>query len=64
VTPEVIDGIEGILKEAIQETKDSSAKEHIQAGLDRIASIKEQEMTERSKEQSQVTDILFDNFIL
>lgn len=64
VTPELIDGIEKILREAIDTVKDETTKEKIQAGLDKIAQMKEHELMERTSEQFLLDQSIMNNFIV
>jgi ElaB/YqjD/DUF883 family membrane-anchored ribosome-binding protein len=64
VTPELIDGIETLLREAIKTAKDASAKAKIQAGLDRIDDMKRQEKDEREKEKQDAEKSVLGNINL
>ncbi len=64
VTPDLIDGIENILKESIQAVKDDAVRAKIQAGLDRITAIKERESQERTSEQMLLDEELLTKFIV
>ncbi len=64
VTPDLIDGIENILKESIQTVKDDTVKAKIQVGLDRIAALKEKERQERTSEQMLLEEDLLTKFIV
>lgn len=54
VTIELIDGIEKILLEAIKTVKDDQVKEKLQAWVDKIRQLKEEEIREWSAEKEQV----------
>ncbi len=64
VTPDLIDGIQNILKESIQTVKDDTVKAKIQVGLDRIAALKEKESQERTSEQMLLEEDLLTKFIV
>lgn len=63
VTPELIDGIEKLLRNAITTAKDSIAKEKMQAWLSHIEAMKTREMNERKSEQAQIESSVLENFI-
>lgn len=64
VTPEIIDKVEAILREAIETTKDTVAKEKIQSGLNRIELMRKKELEERKSETSDIQDTVLADFIL
>lgn len=63
VTPEMIDGVEVVLKEAIKNGKDEYTKQLLQAGIDAINALKEKELLEHNTEVWNVENLVATNFI-
>ncbi|MBP9812698.1 hypothetical protein KBC86_04905 [Candidatus Gracilibacteria bacterium] len=62
-TPEIIDGVELILEEAIKTVKDSTVQDQLQAGIDMIREIQEAEKKEQIQEKSTEELDILKNFI-
>ena len=62
-TPEIIDGVELILEEAIKTVKDSTVQDQLQAGIDMIREIQEAEKKEQVQEKSTDELDILKNFI-
>lgn len=64
VTPAIIDGIEEVLRKAIDDTEDAEEKQKIQNGLSRIEEMRKKEEKERQEEQAAVSNNSLENFII
>ena len=62
-TPEIIEGVELILEEAIKTVKDSTVQDQLQAGIDMIREIQEAEKKEQIQEKSTEELDILKNFI-
>jgi hypothetical protein len=62
-TPEIIDGVETILEEAIKTVKDSTVQDQLQAWIDMIREIQEAEKKEQLEEKSNEEIDILKNFI-
>lgn len=62
-TPEIIDGVELILEEAIKTVKDSTVQDQLQAGIDMIRELQEAEKKEQIQEKSTEELDILKNFI-
>ena len=63
VTPDVIDGIEKILKDAIKNVKDVRVQQKLQIWVDKIKKIKESENHELKSERDEASQSVLQNFI-
>lgn len=64
VTPAIIDGIEEVLRKAIDDTEDAEEKQKIQNGLSRIEEMRKKEEKERQEERATVSNTSLENFII
>ncbi len=62
VTPEMIESIEMLLQDSMESAENEVARQKIQSGINRLASLRQQEKDEIAMEKEEVEQSVFTNY--